>query len=102
MIAVSLLAVNLSSAEELNRYQTVEDMGKSSYRAPHRKLWDRDSTGVLYAYYIRHRDGLMYYIVDNDFNGETRVGLDTVPFELQHTPWIGAAPERVAALLENK
>jgi signal transduction histidine kinase/CheY-like chemotaxis protein len=30
----------------------------------------------------------LQYVVDNDFNEETRVGLDTVPFDPRPTPWI--------------
>ncbi|MDR2103309.1 MAG: response regulator, partial [Treponema sp.] len=94
MKMTSLLAVNLSSAEELDQYRTVEDMQKPAYQALHRKLREfTESTGVLYAYYSRRVDGLVQYIVDNDFNEETRVGLDTKPFDLQKTPWIGLALE---------
>jgi signal transduction histidine kinase len=94
MMVASLRAVDLTSAEELDQFRTVEDMQKPSYQALHRKLRDfTDFTGILYAYYIRHIDGLMYYIVDNDFNEETVVGLDTEPFELDRTPWLKAALE---------
>jgi signal transduction histidine kinase/CheY-like chemotaxis protein len=94
MMVASLRAVDLTSAEELDQFRTVEDMQKPSYQALHRRLREfTESTGVLYAYYSRHIDGLMYYIVDNDFDEETMVGLDTKPFELDRTPWIKAALE---------
>jgi signal transduction histidine kinase/CheY-like chemotaxis protein len=94
MMVASLRAVDLTSAEELDQFRTVEDMQKPSYQALHRRLREfTESTGVLYAYYSRHIDGLMYYIVDNDFDEETMVGLDTEPFELDRTPWIKAALE---------
>jgi signal transduction histidine kinase/CheY-like chemotaxis protein len=92
MLVASQRVADLSSAEELDQYRTVEDMQKPSYKALHHKLQEfAESTGVLYAYYIRHIDGFMYYIVDNDFNEETRVGLDTPPNELWRTPWLRLA-----------
>ncbi|MDR2053117.1 MAG: hypothetical protein LBP80_06865, partial [Treponema sp.] len=94
MMVASLRAVDLTSAEELDQYRTANDMQKPSYQALRRKLLDFTGfTGVLYTYYIRHIDGLLYYIVDNDFNEETRVGLDTEPFELRRSPWIQQALE---------
>jgi signal transduction histidine kinase/CheY-like chemotaxis protein/HPt (histidine-containing phosphotransfer) domain-containing protein len=94
MMVASLRTVDLTSAEELDQYRTVEDMQKPSYQALRHKLRDfTEFTGILYAYYVRHIDGLMYYIVDNDFDEETMVGLDTEPFELERTPWVKAALE---------
>ncbi|MDR1140567.1 MAG: hypothetical protein LBL62_02670, partial [Planctomycetaceae bacterium] len=94
MKVASMRAVDLTSAEELDQYRTVEDMQKPSYQALHHKLLEfTQSTGVLYAFYSRNIDGNVHYIVDNDFNETTRVGLDTEPFELQRTPWIRKALE---------
>ncbi|MDR2706138.1 MAG: response regulator, partial [Planctomycetaceae bacterium] len=94
MKVASMRAVDLTSAEELDQYHTVEDMQKPSYQALHRKLLEfTQSTGVLYAFYSRNIDDNVYYIVDNDFNETTRVGLDTEPFELKRTPWIRKALE---------
>jgi signal transduction histidine kinase/CheY-like chemotaxis protein/HPt (histidine-containing phosphotransfer) domain-containing protein len=94
MRLASLRVADFITAEELDQYRTVEDMQKPSYQALRRKLRDfAKSINVLYAFYTREADGLMYYIVDNDFNEETRVGLDTKPNELRRTPWIRQALE---------
>ena len=37
---------------------------------------------VLYVYYERPIGNKLQYIIDNDFNPETRVGLDTKPYVL--------------------
>ena len=47
---------------------------------------------VIYVYYIRRSgDHQLQYIVDNDFNEETRVGLDTPPYDMRPEPWIKVA-----------
>jgi signal transduction histidine kinase len=49
---------------------------------------------VLYVYYMRKSgDHPLQDIVDNDFDEETRVGLDTPPYDLQLDPWIEMALE---------
>jgi signal transduction histidine kinase/CheY-like chemotaxis protein/HPt (histidine-containing phosphotransfer) domain-containing protein len=94
MKVASMRAVDLTSAEELDQYRTVEDMQKPSYQALHRKLLNfTDSIDILYAFYCRNLDGHIQYIVDNDFNETTRVGLDTKTFDLKKTPWIRKALE---------
>jgi len=89
LIAESKRLANMVSAEELDKYRTVQAMELSEYQALRRLLLDFSlDADVLYAYYIRPvKDGLQY-IVDNDFNEETRVGLDTPPFDPRPAPWI--------------
>ncbi|MDR1483673.1 MAG: hypothetical protein LBT09_02500, partial [Planctomycetaceae bacterium] len=94
MKVASMWAVDLTSAEELDRYHTVEDMQKPSYQALRRKLLEfSQSVDVLYVFYCRNINDNVHYIVDNDFDETTRVGLDTEPFELKHTPGMRKALE---------
>jgi signal transduction histidine kinase/CheY-like chemotaxis protein len=83
-----------TGAAELDMYQSVQDMSLPSYQALRRRLRDfAEGADVLYAYYIRPVGTKLQYIVDNDFNEETRVGLDTEPFDLAAVPWIYGALE---------
>jgi signal transduction histidine kinase/CheY-like chemotaxis protein len=94
VMAVSRIAASLVSAEELGQYRSVEDMSLPSYQTLHRRLWNfAKEYDVLYVFYIRRtEDGMHYqYIVDNDFNEKTRVGLDTPPYA--SLPWIEKAFE---------
>ncbi|MDR2589089.1 MAG: response regulator, partial [Spirochaetales bacterium] len=94
MTIASEWAARLTSAEELNAYRTVEDMNLPSYQDLRRKLRDFAArTGMRYAYYIRPNGSQLQYIVDNDFNEETRVGLDTQPFDLHEVPRLYGALE---------
>jgi len=94
LIAESKRLANMVSAEELDKYRGVPDMELPEYQALRQKLLDFSlGADILYAYYIRPaKDGLQY-IVDNDFNEETRVGLDTPPFDPRPVPWILPALE---------
>jgi len=75
------------SAEELDKYRDIHDMELPEYHALRQRLLDFSiEADILYAYYIRPaKDGLQY-IVDNDFNEETRVGLDTPPYNPDPVP----------------
>jgi signal transduction histidine kinase len=99
LLAVSKMASQLTTLEELEQYRAVEDMELPSYKELRRKL--RDFSGeydVLYVYYIRRSgDQQLQYILDNDFNEETRVGLDTPPYDIQPVPWIKLALEGKAS-----
>jgi signal transduction histidine kinase/CheY-like chemotaxis protein len=80
---------SLVTAEELDTYREVADMDRPDYKALRRKLFDfAEEAGVLYAYYLRPENGKMQFIVDNDFDENTRVGLDTPPIDLSDTPGI--------------
>ena len=92
-VVVDWLA-ELVSVEELDQFRNVEDMELASYNALRHMLHEfTERTGVLYAYYIRHEGDYLYYIIDNDFDEATRVGLDTAPFILNDEPWIKSAIE---------
>jgi signal transduction histidine kinase/CheY-like chemotaxis protein len=82
LMSASKLAAKLVTAEELEQYQTVADMKLPSYQELRKKLRDfADEMDVLYVYYERPVGNKMQYIIDNDFNEETRVGLDTRPYD---------------------
>gem|GEM_PF-986094 len=92
-VVVDWLA-ELVSVEELDQFRDVEDMELASYDDLRLMLHEfTERTGVLYAYYIRQEGDYLYYIIDNDFDEETRVGLDTEPFNLDDEPWIKIAIE---------
>jgi signal transduction histidine kinase/CheY-like chemotaxis protein len=90
LMVSSKLAAQLVTAEELNKYQTVEDMKLPSYQELRRKLRDfANENNLLYVYYERPIGDRLQYIIDNDFNEETRVGLDTKPYVLgEDDAWI--------------
>jgi signal transduction histidine kinase len=99
LLAVSKIASQLTTLDELEKYRTVEDMDLPSYKELRLKLRDFSREyDVLYVYYIRRSgDQQLQYIVDNDFNEETRVGLDTPPYDIQPVPWIKLALEGEAS-----
>jgi signal transduction histidine kinase len=99
MLAVSKMASQLTTLDELEKYRNVEDMNLPSYKELRRKLLEFSREyDVLYVYYIRRSgDRQLQYIVDNDFNEETRVGLDTPPYDIQPMPWIELALEGKAS-----
>jgi len=89
LIMVAERLAELVSVEELEQYRYEEDMLLPSYQAlRHRLLEFSEMTGVLYVYYIRPFGNRLYYIIDNDFDEETRVGLDTPHFYADEIPWI--------------
>jgi len=78
LIAESKRLANMVGAEELDRYREIRDMELPEYRALRLRLLEFSrEADVLYAYFIRPGENELQYIVDNDFNEETRVGLDT-------------------------
>jgi len=82
LMSASKLAAQLVTAEELEQYQTVADMKLPSYQELRKKLRDfADEMDVMYVYYERPVGNKLQYIIDNDFNEETRVGLDTRPYD---------------------
>jgi signal transduction histidine kinase len=99
LLAVSKLASQLVTSDELEKYQTVEDMKLPSYKELRRKLLDFSREhDVRYVYYIRKSgDRQLQYIVDNDFDEKTRVGLDTSPYNIEPVPWIKLALEGKAS-----
>jgi len=94
IVSVAEYLASSVTVEELDKYQKKEDMELQSYKDLHRKLLDFSiKAEVLYAYYIRPNKDSMQYIVDNDFDEKTRVGLDTPPYDAASLPWLLAARE---------
>ncbi|MDR1534035.1 MAG: response regulator [Planctomycetota bacterium] len=76
--AVSIAAASFVDADELDSFRAVDDMNLPGYRRMREDLRDFSrQLDVLYVYYMRNVDGKIQYVVDNDFDEETRVGLDT-------------------------
>ncbi|MDR1137756.1 MAG: response regulator [Synergistaceae bacterium] len=80
--AVSISAASFVNGDELALYGGIQDMELPSYKALREKLrWFSEEMDVFYVYYMREIDGKIQYIVDNDFDEKTRVGLDTLPVD---------------------
>ncbi|MDR2562123.1 MAG: hypothetical protein LBC63_10190 [Holophagales bacterium] len=75
----------LTTAEELDKFREPADAAKPEWKALRQRLvvFARE-TDVKYAYYMRMVDEKIQFIVDNDFDEETRVGVDTELFEARH------------------
>jgi len=69
------------SIEELDRYRETADMQTIAYQKLHARLRDfAKESGVFYAFFIRLQgEDTLQYVIDNDYNEKTRVGLDTPP-----------------------
>jgi len=78
--AAAQAAAQYVSAEELDRYHTVEDSKKQSYQELKRRLVQfAQEYNVLYVSYLRKYDeDYFQYIVDNDFDPKTIVGPGTI------------------------
>ncbi|MDR1578783.1 MAG: response regulator [Synergistaceae bacterium] len=80
--AVSMSAALLVDGDVLDSYRTVEDMELPGYKELRRTLRTfSERMNVLYVYYLRASGKMLQYIVDNDFDETTRVGLDTPPID---------------------
>jgi len=91
MISVAEYLASTISIEELDKYQKKEDMELQSYKDLRKKLLEfSEKAEVLWVYFMRPlpNSTQIQYIVDNDFDEKTRVGLDTPPFDPRKTPWM--------------
>jgi len=90
----------LVTAEELDTYREPADMELPGYQALKQKLVKfADEANVRYAYYLRVVGDELQYIVDNDFDEDSRVGLDSRPTKASSTPGLlSALEERKAAV----
>jgi signal transduction histidine kinase/response regulator RpfG family c-di-GMP phosphodiesterase len=76
--AVSISATSLVTGDELDLYRSKEDMNIPIYQELRKKLYFFSrQIDVVYVYYMRIIDGKVQYIIDNDFDEKTRVGLDS-------------------------
>ncbi|MCL1966374.1 MAG: hypothetical protein FWF67_00660, partial [Fibromonadales bacterium] len=77
-ISLAKHLADMVSVEELEKYREAADMKTPSYQNLREKLRDfAKEADVAYVYFIRPRENDLQYIIDNDFNELTRVGLDT-------------------------
>jgi signal transduction histidine kinase len=92
----------LVTVDELDRYRQPEDMKLSDYQALRHELADfAADAGIIYAYYLRPAtDGYFQFIIDNDFDESTRVGLDTAPGEVALTPGLMGALEGMVSVAD--
>jgi len=82
------------TAEELDAYRKPADMELPGYQALRQKLVAfANESEVKYAYYLRIMGDKMQFIVDNDFDEKTRVGLDTPPTKSSESPGLLSALE---------
>jgi signal transduction histidine kinase len=94
LIAESKRLAGMAGAEELDRYRAAGDMELPEYQLLRRRLLEFSlEADILYAYYFRPSKNGMQYIIDNDFDEKTRVGLNTPPFDPHPIPWIQPALE---------
>jgi len=92
IVSVAEYLASSVSTEELDKYQKKEDMELQSYKDLRKKLLEfSKKADVLYVYFIRPSQDSLQYIVDNDYNEATRVGLDTPLFDAHSEPSIQSA-----------
>ncbi|MDR2562121.1 MAG: HD domain-containing protein [Holophagales bacterium] len=94
----------LTTAEELDKFHEPADAAKPEWKVLRQKLIVfAKEADVKYAYYMRVVGDKIQYIVDNDFDEKTRVGIDKELKELRDyldlTPTLGGKA-RVAELGE--
>ncbi len=86
-IAVAKHLADIVSVDELEKYREEADMKTESYKNLRKKLRDfAEESDVAYVYFIRPEENYLQYIIDNDFNDLTRVGLDTPPMGYEKLP----------------
>jgi len=80
LMAAAQALANLTGAEELDRYHTIEDTNTPEYQDLRERLIRfAEEYNVLYAYYWRdYGNDTLQYIVDNDTDPETQVGPDSI------------------------
>jgi len=86
-IAVAKHLADMVSVDELDKYREKSDMQSQSYQNLRERLRDfAKESDVAYAYFIRPEENYLQYIIDNDFDDSTRVGLDTPPISYEKLP----------------
>ena len=78
LIEAAKRLATLTTAEELDKFHEPADASKPEWKALRQKLitFAKDAN-VKYAYYMRVIGDKIQYIVDNDEDEESRVGIDT-------------------------
>ncbi|MCL1956292.1 MAG: ATP-binding protein [Fibromonadales bacterium] len=86
-ISVAKHLADMVDVEELDKYREAADMQMQSYKDLREKLRDfAKESDVVYVYFIRPEENYLQYIIDNDFDDFTRVGLDTPPIGYEKLP----------------
>ncbi|MDR0648232.1 MAG: response regulator [Synergistaceae bacterium] len=87
ILALSRLAAQIATTEELNQLVTSDDMQKPLFADIKGRLIEfADETDIAFAYYLRDvGGGMMQFIVDNDLSEET-VNLATPPIPSEESP----------------
>jgi len=86
-ISLAKHLADMVSVAELEKYREVADMQTKPYLDLREKLRNfAKEADVAYVYFIRPRENDLQYIIDNDFNELTRVGLDTPPMSYEKLP----------------
>jgi signal transduction histidine kinase len=94
LVAAAKSGASLVAAAELDGYRDIADMNTPPYLALKENLRGfAEDAEVKYAYYLRVLDGKMQYIVDNDFDEKTKVGLGTLPIDAGKVPGLASALE---------
>jgi len=102
LMSTAMAAAQFISAEELDRYHTVEDSKDQNYHDLKMRLARfAKEYNVLYVYYLREYDKDNFqYIVDNDFDPETIVGTGDI-LEIQDIARSALAGNVIATDLGN-
>ncbi|ULQ60114.1 response regulator [Brucepastera parasyntrophica] len=87
LLVLSKAAANLVSVEELEQFKEPEDMQKPLYSEIRRRLADFvEDSDILFAYYLRPKNGMLQFVVDNDFDQDSQVGLDSELVDFEPAP----------------
>jgi len=98
-IAVAKHLVDMVSVDELDKYREEKDMQSPSYKNLRERLRDfAKESDVAYVYFIRPEENYLQYIIDNDFDDSTRVGLDTPPISYEKLPLLKDVKKQGKAL----
>jgi signal transduction histidine kinase/CheY-like chemotaxis protein len=103
---ISRQAVSLAlmvTGEELSAFTAADDVQLPEYAALKGRLAEFGARiGALYVYYFRIEDGgRIRYIIDNDFDERTRVGLDTETVDVAEETGAEATWERGEIVCEG-
>ncbi|MDR2562125.1 MAG: response regulator [Holophagales bacterium] len=83
MIEAAKRLSTLTTAEELDKFHVPSDAAKPEWKALRQKLIEfAGDADVKYAFYMRVKEDKIQYIVDNDDDEKTRLGIDTEPVYL--------------------
>ncbi|MGI6665011.1 MAG: ATP-binding protein [Christensenellaceae bacterium] len=87
LISLSKAAAKLVTAEELEEFQTVEDMEKPLYQEIRERLISfTEDSEIMFTYYLRPENGKLQFVIDSDVDPETQVGLHSDPVDLEPAP----------------